>query len=83
MVRLVFPVALAFLLLGSVHVVKAGTRGDAVVRVALCSDCHGTLTGYCGRPVKDESPVLIFPNGFQPGEVIFGGNRVRVEPCAK
>ena len=40
-------------------------------------DCHGTLVAYCGRAVKDESPTLIFPNGFQPGEVIFGGHLVR------
>ena len=40
-------------------------------------DRHGTLIAYCGRAVKDENPALIFPNGFRPAEVIFGGNRAR------
>lgn len=44
MARLVFPVALAFLLLGQVQAVKGGTRDDAAVRadfLGLCADCHG------------------------------------------
>jgi DNA primase len=53
-------------------------RGILRGRLAIpIHDRHGTLIAYCGRAVKDESPTLIFPNGFQPGEVIFGGHLVR------
>ena len=37
------------------------------------------LLAYCGRALKDENPALIFPNGFQPAEVIFNVHRVRAE----
>ena len=60
MVRLVFPVALAFLLLGSVHVVKAGTPGDAVVRddfLALCADCHGANAKGNGPLAKNLTKI--------------------------
>ena len=53
-------------------------RGILRGRLAIpIHDRHGTLIAYCGRAVKDESPTLIFPNGFHPGEVIFGGHRAR------
>ena len=32
---------------------------------------------YCGRAVKDESPTLLFPNGFQPADFIFGAHLVK------
>lgn len=37
---------------------------------------EGVLLAYTGRAVKDESPTLIFPNGFSPESVIFGQERV-------
>ena len=53
-------------------------RGILRGRLAIpIHDRHGTLIAYCGRAVKEESPTLIFPNGFQPGEVIFGGHLAR------
>lgn len=39
-------------------------------------DRAGTLLAYCGRAVKDETPTLIFPNGFRPDTVIFNGHRI-------
>ena len=36
----------------------------------------GTLLAYCGRAVKDESPSLIFPNGFGPRGAIFNAHRI-------
>lgn len=36
----------------------------------------GELLAYCGRAVKDESPTLKFPNGFEPGLFIYGADRV-------
>lgn len=40
-------------------------------------DRQGTLLAYVGIAVTDEqSPKLLFPNGFQPESVIFGCNRI-------
>jgi hypothetical protein len=39
-------------------------------------DCAGTLLAYCGRAVNDESPSLIFPNGFDPRGAIFNAHRI-------
>jgi DNA primase len=39
-------------------------------------DSAGGLLAYCGRAVKDESPRLLFPNGFDPRTVIFNANHV-------
>src|SRR5271170_4751876 len=39
-------------------------------------DTAGILLAYCGRAVKDESPLLLFPNGFDPRVAIFNANRV-------
>ena len=36
----------------------------------------GILLAYCGRAVKDESPLLLFPNGFDPRIAIFNANRI-------
>lgn len=53
-------------------------RGILRGRLAIpIHDRHGALLAYCGRAMKDESPTLIFPNGFHPGEVIFGAHLVR------
>jgi hypothetical protein len=43
-------------------------------------DSADTLVAYCGRAVKDESPALIFPNGFQPESLIFAAERVQPGP---
>ena len=40
----------------------------------------GAIVGYFGRVVKDESPTLIFPNGLNPQEHIFGADRVTSGP---
>jgi len=39
-------------------------------------DHSGTLLAYCGRTVKDESPALLFPNGFNPASAIFNAHRI-------
>ena len=39
-------------------------------------DPSGILLAYCGRAVKDESPLLLFPNGFDPRIAIFNANRI-------
>ena len=43
-------------------------------------DTSGVLVAYCGQAIADESPALIFPNGFQPSEYIFNANQVREGP---
>ena len=39
-------------------------------------DIHGMLVAYCGHTVKQESPALIFPNGFRPEERVFNAHRI-------
>ena len=39
-------------------------------------DPAGILLAYCGRAVKDESPLFLFPNGFDPRIAIFNANRI-------
>ena len=39
-------------------------------------DRSGTLLAYCGRTGKDESPVLLFPNGLNPASAIFNAHRI-------
>lgn len=39
-------------------------------------DSAGALLAYGGRAVKDESPSLIFPNGFDPRGAIFNAHRI-------
>jgi hypothetical protein len=36
----------------------------------------GTLLAFCGRTGKDESPVLLFPNGLNPASAIFNAHRI-------
>ena len=58
----------------------AGFAARGIMRGRLAipiHDRHGTLMAYCGRAVKDESPTLLFPNGFQPADFIFGAHLVR------
>lgn len=40
-------------------------------------DLEGRLIAYCGQTVSNETPELIFPNGFNPCEVIFNAHRVK------
>jgi len=53
-------------------------RGILRGRMALpVHDWQGTtLLGYTGRTVKQESPTLIFPNGFRKEEHIFNAHNV-------
>ncbi len=51
-----------------------------IMRGRLAIPIHsreGMLLAYCGRTVKNESPTLIFPNGFRPADVIYNGDRVQ------
>ena len=34
------------------------------------------LLAYCGRTVRNESPTLLFPSGFDPHSTIFNAHRV-------
>lgn len=58
----------------------AGYAPKGIMRGRLAVPIHdrdGTLIAYCGRAVKDESPTLTFPNGFEPASVIFNGARAQ------
>jgi mono/diheme cytochrome c family protein len=60
MVRIVFPIALASLLLGPAHVVQAGTSADSAVRddfLGLCADCHGANAEGNGPLAKNLTKV--------------------------
>src|ERR1700676_3650317 len=60
------------------------TSGRASHQRASCGDgspfpfmtTAGILLAYCGRAVKDESPLLLFPNGFDPRVAIFNANHI-------
>jgi DNA primase len=57
----------------------AGYAPRGIMRGRLAIPIHdrdGKLLAYCGRAVKDESPTLIFPNGFNPASVIFNADRI-------
>jgi DNA primase len=57
----------------------AGYAPKGILRGRLAIPIHdhdGKLLAYCGRTVKNESPRLTFPNGFEPASVIFNCNRV-------
>ena len=57
----------------------AGFAPRGILRGRFAIPLHdpaGTLLAYCGRAVKDESPLLLFPNGFDPRIVIFNANRI-------
>lgn len=61
----------------------AGYAPKGIMRGRLAIPIHdgqGELLAYCGRAVKDESPALIFPNGFQPAEHLFGAHLVKPGP---
>jgi DNA primase len=57
----------------------AGYAPKGIMRGRLAIPIHdraGTLLAYCGRAVNDESPSLIFPNGFDPRGAIFNAHRI-------
>jgi hypothetical protein len=57
----------------------AGYAPKGIMRGRLAIPIHdhgGALLAYCGRAVKEESPTLIFPNGFDPRGAIFNAHRV-------
>jgi hypothetical protein len=57
----------------------AGFASKGILRGRFAIPIHdraGILLAYCGRAVKDESPTLIFPNGFDPCCVIFNAHRI-------
>ena len=57
----------------------AGFASKGIMRGRFAIPVHdraGTLLAYCGRAVKDESPALLFPNGFDPRGIIFNAHRI-------
>jgi hypothetical protein len=62
---------------------KAGYASSGVNRGRLAlpiAGKDGVVIGYFGRATKGESPTLIFPNGLNPHDHIFGADRVTSEP---
>jgi len=58
----------------------AGYAPKGVMRGRFAIPIHdqgGTLLAYCGHTLKNESPRMIFPNGFNPRGIIFGAHRVQ------
>ena len=58
---------------GAGYAAKGIMRGKFAIPVY---DRLGALIAYCGRAVKNESPTLSFPNGFDPHSIIFGAHRI-------
>lgn len=58
---------------GGGYAPKGIMRGRLAIPI---HDRDGRLLAYCGRAVRDESPTLAFPNGFDPGSVIFNADRI-------
>ena len=57
----------------------AGFAPKGIMRGRFAIPLHdpgGTLLAYTGRAVKDESPLLLFPNGFDPRTTIFNAHRI-------
>jgi DNA primase len=58
---------------------KAGysTSGTNRGRLAIAlHDRDGNVLGFAGRALGDQQPSLTIPNGINPQEIIFGGDRV-------
>ena len=58
---------------------KCGYSASGVLRGKLAIPVaakDGSVAGYVGRALKDETPTLLFPNGLTPSEHIFGADRV-------
>lgn len=62
---------------GAGYAPKGIKRGRLAVPI---HDSAGQLIAYCGRAVNSESPVLVFPNGFNPAERIFNADRITAGP---
>jgi hypothetical protein len=55
----------------------AAPKGILCGRLAIPMHSRdGVLLAYCGRTVKNESPMLLFPSGFDPHATIFNAHRV-------
>ena len=57
----------------------AGFAPKGIMRGRFAIPLHdpaGTLLAYAGRAVKNESPLLLFPNGFDPRTTIFNAHRI-------
>ena len=58
---------------------KAGFASSGSNRGRLALPLHdrdGQLIGYCGRSLKEETPLLVFPNGVNPHDFIFNAHRI-------
>jgi hypothetical protein len=58
---------------------KAGYSNSGTNRGRLAIALHdgdGNVLGFAGRSLSDEQPSLTIPNGINPQEIIFGGERV-------
>jgi DNA primase len=58
---------------------KAGYSNSGTNRGRLAIAFHnrdGNVLGFCGRALANEQHQLIIPNGIDPKEIIFGGERV-------
>ena len=58
---------------------KAGYSNAGTNRGRLAIALHdrdGNVLGFAGRSLNDEQPALTIPNGINPQEIIFGGERV-------
>lgn len=59
---------------------KAGYASSGVHRGRLALPIigsDGAIIGFFGRSLKDETPMLTFPNGLDPSTHIFGADRVK------
>jgi hypothetical protein len=57
---------------------KAGYSNSGTNRSRLAVALHdrdGNTVGFAGRALGEEQPALIVPNGINPQEIIFGGER--------
>jgi hypothetical protein len=58
---------------------KAGYSNSGTNRGRLAIALHdrnGNILGFAGRSLGDGQPSLTIPNGINPQEIIFGGDRV-------
>jgi DNA primase len=58
---------------------KAGYSSSGTNRGRLAIALHdrdGHILGFAGRSLGEEQPALTIPNGINPQEIIFGGDRV-------
>jgi hypothetical protein len=57
----------------------AGYAPKGILRLRLAIPFHwrdGVLLAYCGPRVKNESPMLLLPSGFDPHSTIFNAHRL-------